>query len=201
MEKQLLVNEYFYSLQGEGGNQGRAAIFIRLSKCNLACPFCDTEFETGEKYTLSELYEKISQYPSRLIIWTGGEPTLQLTPEVTSYFHERGYYQAIETNGTRPVPRGIDYITCSPKVEAMPLLTKNFPDGVDEFRFPLGVDTPAPPSIESLPKAKNYFVSPIFVGEDKMDLDRRALERCIQWVQDHPEWRLSLQMHKLIDIR
>lgn len=111
----LTVNEIFYSLQGEGGRTGEASIFIRLSKCNLACSFCDTDFEFGNRMTLDEILAEISQYPCQWIIWTGGEPTLQLKDETVAFFTEKGYKQAIETNGTRRVPAGIDYITCSPK--------------------------------------------------------------------------------------
>lgn len=197
----MLINEIFYSLQGEGINTGRAAIFIRLSRCNLRCSFCDTDFDSGEEMSLSEIEESIRLYPGRFIIWTGGEPTLQLTAEVVAHFRALGYEQAIETNGTRRPPEGLDYITCSPKREAMKLLHQSFPNGVSEFRFPISVDGPLPPSIEELPHAKAYLVSPIFVGDDAMTVDRRALDRCIAFVQEHPCWRLSLQTHKLIQIR
>ena len=109
----MLVNEIFYSLQGEGLNMGRASIFIRLSKCNLSCSFCDTEYESGTEMSLEELRDHIAQWPCRRIIWTGGEPTLQLTEEVVAYFKALGYHQSIETNGTRRPPHGLDYITCS----------------------------------------------------------------------------------------
>lgn len=197
----MRINEIFYSLQGEGINTGRAAIFIRLSGCNLRCAYCDTDFTSGEEMTDEQLLEHIAQYPGRFLIWTGGEPTLQLREQTVELFHKHGYTQAIETNGTRPVPRGIDYITCSPKPEAMNKLLKNFPDGVGEFRFPLSADSPAPPPISELPRAGAYLISPIFVGDDAHELDYLALERCIEYVKANPEWRLSLQTHKLIHIR
>lgn len=197
----MLVNEIFYSLQGEGINTGRAAIFIRLSRCNLRCSFCDTEFDTGEDMSIDDIEEAISAYPGRFIVWTGGEPTLQLTQEVVAHFKALGYTQAIETNGTRLPPMGIDYITCSPKPEAMNRLHDSFPDGVGEFRFPISAEGPLPPSIESLPKALAYLVSPIFIGDRADRLDPKALERCIEFVQKNPQWRLSLQTHKLINIR
>ncbi len=196
----MVVNEIFYSIQGEGLNSGRAAIFIRLSKCNLSCSFCDTEFETGKKMSIEEIREEIKVYPSRFIIWTGGEPALQLKDESISYFKALGYEQAIETNGTRPMPKGLDYITCSPKPEALPLLIKNFPDGVSEFRFPITEDSPMPPAISALPKAKAYLLSPVFVGKESNQLHRPSLNRCLEYVQQNPQWRLSLQLHKLIEI-
>jgi hypothetical protein len=196
----MLVNEIFYSLQGEGVHMGKASIFIRLSRCNLRCSFCDTEFDSGVEMTLEEIRDAIAVYPGRSIIWTGGEPTLQLTDEVVAYFKALGYYQSIETNGTRRPPRGLDYITCSPKREAMRLLHQNFPEGVGEFRFPIGRDIDLPPAISDLPPAGAYLVSPIFVGETQNDVDREAVELCVKYVLEHPEWQLSLQMHKLIHI-
>lgn len=196
----MIINEIFYSLQGEGINAGRAAIFIRLAKCNLRCSFCDTDFDEGTEMSLSELEEAIKGFESRFIIWTGGEPTLQLNEETLMHFRLLGYEQAIETNGTRRPPRGLDYITCSPKPEAMKVLHESFPNGVSEFRFPIGAEGDLPPAIEELPLAKAYLVSPIFVGDRMGELDQRALDRCIDFVKRNPRWRLSMQLHKLINI-
>lgn len=196
----MIINEIFYSLQGEGINAGRAAIFIRLAKCNLRCSFCDTDFDEGTEMSLSELEEAIKGFESRFIIWTGGEPTLQLNEETLMHFRLLGYEQAIETNGTRRPPRGLDYITCSPKPEAMKVLHESFPNGVSEFRFPIGAEGDLPPAIEELPLAKAYLVSPIFVGDKMGELDQRALDRCIDFVKRNPRWRLSMQLHKLINI-
>lgn len=196
----MIINEIFYSLQGEGINAGRAAIFIRLAKCNLRCSFCDTDFDEGTEMSLSELEEAIKGFESRFIIWTGGEPTLQLSEETLMHFRLLGYEQAIETNGTRRPPRGLDYITCSPKPEAMKVLHESFPNGVSEFRFPIGAEGDLPPAIEELPLAKAYLVSPIFVGDKMGELDQRALDRCIDFVKRNPRWRLSMQLHKLINI-
>lgn len=196
----MIINEIFYSLQGEGINAGRAAIFIRLAKCNLRCSFCDTDFDEGTEMSLSELEEAIKGFESRFIIWTGGEPTLQLNEETLMHFRLLGYEQAIETNGTRRPPRGLDYITCSPKPEAMNVLHESFPNGVSEFRFPIGAEGDLPPAIEELPLAKAYLVSPIFVGDRMGELDQRALDRCIDFVKRNPRWRLSMQLHKLINI-
>ena len=179
---------------------GKASIFIRLSRCNLRCSFCDTEFDTGKEMTLEELRDAIAPYPGRRIIWTGGEPTLQLTAETVAYFKQLGYHQSIETNGTRRPPEGLDYITCSPKKEAMGLLHRNFPNGVGEFRFPVGSASDLPPAVSDLPPAGAYLLSPIFVGETQSEADRSAIELCVQHILEHPEWQLSLQMHKLIHI-
>lgn len=197
----LRINEVFYSLQGEGVQTGMPAIFVRLCHCNLSCSFCDTEFDDGVDMTPKDLLYKIQQYPSKEIIWTGGEPTLSLTEEAVYFFKGYGYRQSIETNGTRPVPAGIDWITCSPKPEAISLLLKNFPNGVQEIRWPLSVDAPDPLPITSLPASENYCVSPVILPQDTIYPPQGALKRCVEFVQKNPQWRLSLQMHKLIGIR
>lgn len=197
----MIINEIFYSLQGEGANWGKAAIFIRLTGCNLRCHFCDTEFDTGSKMSDEDILNAISQYPGKFIIWTGGEPTLQLRLQTVMFFKEKGYYQAIETNGTQAVPEGIDYITCSPKPEAIQLLHDNFPNGVNEFRYPIHSKGSLPPPVTELPHADNYLVSPVFIGREAIELDKDALERCVEFVKANPEWRLSIQMHKILGFR
>ncbi len=111
------INEIFYSIQGEGRNTGRAAIFVRFSGCNIKCPFCDTEHQTGQMYSDEEILAYIQGYPSSFVVFTGGEPTLQLDEALCELMHRHGYEIAMETNGTRPVPKGVDFVTCSPKFE------------------------------------------------------------------------------------
>lgn len=197
--KKYNIKEIFYSLQGEGANIGRPSIFIRLSACNLACSFCDTDFTQGTPYTAEEIAAQIAIYPARFIIWTGGEPTLSLDDDIIRLFKSKGYTQAIETNGTHPVSQGIDYICCSPKTSNLALLHKLFPNGVDEWRYPVGSVGPLPPAIDLLPPAKAYFVSPIFIGKDHSEKDEAAIERCMQFVLKNPDWRLSVQTHKLLN--
>lgn len=197
----LHINEIFYSLQGEGAQMGLPMIFIRFSGCNLRCSYCDTDFEDYTEMALDELSTAISAYPAHNILWTGGEPSLYLTEEIVDYFHKRGYRQSIETNGTHPVPTNLDYITCSPKPESLSLLHRNFPNGVNEWRFPFGTEAPLPPRINELPKAQNYFLSPIFsTDEDTITQRPLALSACIEYIKQHPQWRLSIQLHKLIGI-
>lgn len=191
----LNVNEIFYSLQGEGGRSGQPSIFIRLAKCNLTCSFCDTDFERGVKMTIEEILQIIGPYGCKWIIWTGGEPTLQLTDAVVATFKEKGYLQAIETNGTRRVPQGIDYITCSPK-QQFEKVRELIPE-VDELRFPIQKGDSLP-DVTILPKAKHYFLSPIF---DNNDVIQENIDYCVCLVKENPLWALSLQIHKLIGIR
>ena len=190
----LTVNEIFYSLQGEGGRNGEASIFIRLTTCNLACSFCDTDFAEGDDMTLDEISDVIGQYPCKWIIWTGGEPTIQLKDRHLAFFREKGYKQAIETNGTRRVPSLIDYITCSPKQDYESI--KSRIPVVNEIRMPIK-EGDSIPGISVFPKADYYFLSPIF-DADKMNEANVAY--CVELIKQYPEWRLSLQLHKLIHI-
>lgn len=190
----LNVKEIFYSLQGEGGRSGEASIFIRLTKCNLTCSFCDTDFAEGEDMTIDEIHEVIGAYPCKWIIWTGGEPTIQLRDEHLAVFRSHGYKQAIETNGTRRVPSLIDYITCSPKQDYSSIKTR-IPT-VNEIRIPVAAGDMIP-DISIFPKADKYFLSPIF-DADKINLPN--VEYCVGYIKKNPQWQLSLQIHKLIHI-
>jgi organic radical activating enzyme len=190
----LIVNEIFYSLQGEGERVGEASVFIRLTKCNLACSFCDTDFANGDEMNIDEILEAISVYPCKWIIWTGGEPTIQLKDEHLAVFRKHGYKQAIETNGTRRVPSLIDYITCSPKQDYETI--KNRIPFVHEIRVPIQSGDTVP-DISIFPQADNYFLSPVF-DADKINPENVAY--CVELIKLHPRWRLSLQTHKLIHI-
>lgn len=190
----LIVNEIFYSLQGEGGRAGEASIFIRLTKCNLACSFCDTDFEEGREMSLDQILEEIGKYPCKWIIWTGGEPTIQLKDDHLAVFRDHGYKQAIETNGTRKVPSLIDYITCSPKQQYETI--KSRIPFAHEIRMPI-ICGDSIPDITVFPQADNYFLSPVFDG-DKINIDN--VSYCVDLIKKHPQWRLSLQIHKLIHI-
>jgi organic radical activating enzyme len=190
----LIVNEIFYSLQGEGGRTGEASVFIRLTKCNLACDFCDTDFANGDEMTLDEILDEIKAYPCKWIIWTGGEPTIQLRDEALEFFRNKGYKQAIETNGTRRVSPFIDYITCSPK-QKYEEIRHNIPFA-NEVRIPVRVGDSLP-DISILPQADKYFLSPIFDGSK---LNQANVDYCVGLIKENPCWQLSLQIHKLIHI-
>lgn len=199
----LNVVEIFQSVQGEGANAGRSAVFVRLSNCNLNCWYCDTDWNRSESMSVLQIQEEVRKlskpedYPNNLLIWTGGEPTLQLTDDVLEYFQE--YYNCIETNGTNPVPSRIQYISCSPKVKPE-ILRKNF-TRVNEFRYPISVGGKLP-DIAELPKAEYYLVSPVFLGEEKVRFQRvnENIEYALKLVNENPQWRLSLQLHKLLNI-
>jgi 7-carboxy-7-deazaguanine synthase (Cx14CxxC type) len=206
------VKEIFYTLQGEGINAGRAAVFCRFAGCNLwsgreidrnqaICKFCDTDFvrtdaEGGGKFdsphTLADAVAR--HWPKsgggqRFVVLTGGEPLLQLDGALIESLHKRGFWIAIETNGTIPVPKGVDWICVSPKsgaalvVRAGDELKVVFPQEANPNEY-LGL------------QFKHFFIQP-------MDCRDRteALAAAIQFCGDNPSWRLSLQTHKLIGIR
>jgi len=192
----LNVAEIFYSLQGEGARQGEASIFVRLSGCNLNCDYCDTDYTKGEEMSLEEILAVIKQYPRKWIVWTGGEPTLQLTDEALLFFKQQGYLQAIESNGHRELSSLLNYTVVSPKGDDLTYAKKINPK-VDEVRLPV-TENGEIPSIESLPVASHYFLSPVFAN--RLHFTHANIRYCVEYIKEHPEWRLSLQMHKLIGI-
>lgn len=190
----MKVNEIFYSLQGEGHFTGVPAVFIRLSGCNMRCWFCDTDHEEGREMTEEEIVQEISQYPTRHVVITGGEPMMQLTPHLTQLLHETGYYVQVETNGTLPIPEGVrlDWVTCSPKSHIIRL------QHVDELKVVYegqGQDMTPWDNIE----AKEYRLQPCDVKDSERN--RQIISDTIDYILKHPKWHLSLQTHKMLDIR
>ncbi len=177
------INEIFYSLQGEGAHAGTPSIFIRFSGCNLRCAFCDTRHEEGTWMTDEEILGSISPYPTPHVILTGGEPALSIDKELIDLLHKAGKHVSIETNGTRSLPQGIDWITCSPKEGAPVVLPR-----ADEIKV-VYVEQ----DVERYRKipASLYFLQPC---------SRKNTHEVIDYILTHPWWRLSLQTHKYIDI-
>lgn len=196
----MRVNEIFYSLQGEGHFTGTPAVFVRLSGCNLACTFCDTDHRHGVELTDSEIVAAVNRYPARHVVITGGEPTLQLTASLVGALHESGHFVQIETNGSLEIdPQladAIDWITCSPKLRQLPAIQR-----IDELKMLF--DTATANRITFFEQVRtssgtDYFLQPC----DRSDaaLTAANLRACIDYILAHPRWRLSLQTHKLINI-
>jgi len=193
----LKVKEIFYSLQGEGGRQGAASIFIRLSGCNLNCDFCDTDYSGGEEMSLEQILTAIQKFPCKWIVWTGGEPMLQLTEFCLIFFKYAGYLQAVESNGSNRLFSLFDYTVISPKEDTLDILQENNMR-VDEIRMPIRKGDNIP-MFESLPRADHYFLSPIFT--ENSTETKANIDYCVEQVKQNPEWLLSLQMHKWIGIK
>jgi len=191
----LKVKEIFYSLQGEGGRQGAASIFIRLSGCNLKCDFCDTDFSGGEDMSDKQILSLIRKYPCDWLVWTGGEPAMQLAEECFLFFKQAGYCQAIESNGCYRISSLLDYTAVSPKGDTG--YARKINPCVDEIRLPVRKND-AIPSLETLPEAAYYFISPIFT--DNPTETKENIDYCVEQIKKNPAWRLSLQIHKWIGI-
>lgn len=205
------VREIFYTLQGEGANAGTAAVFCRFAGCNLwsgreadragaVCQFCDTNFvgtdgEGGGSFECaSQLVDAILSHwcggdDYRFVVLTGGEPTLQVDDELVSALQRARFRIGIETNGTRPLPFGIDWICVSPKAGTELKVTSGH-----ELKLIYPQHGLSPESVAGLHFA-NRFLQPLD-GPRREDHTALAVAYC----KAHPEWRLSLQTHKLIGI-
>ena len=208
------VKEIFYTLQGEGANAGRPAVFCRFSGCNLwtgresdrssaVCTFCDTDFvgvgpDGGRFASASDLAVAVSaRWPwsasegaHPLVVCTGGEPLLQLDDAAVRALHDVGFEVAVETNGTRPAPEGLDWICVSPKSIAPLVLTSG-----DELKLVYPQPDALPERFEAL-AFDHFFLQPMD-GPLVEENSRRAVEYCLA----HPRWRLSVQTHKALGIR
>ncbi|AAP95492.1 radical SAM protein [[Haemophilus] ducreyi] len=196
------IVEIFESLQGEGFNTGLPCIFIRLGKCNLACPWCDTNYNEYQKWTLEMILAKVKSYTAKNIIITGGEPTLYANLTILlEQLKNAGYWLAIETNGLKAVPSQIDYIATSPKKMYQEKYQREYLTQADEVRIVVDDDvTEFCALIEQKIQAHHYYLSPCEI-EGKMNL----LETITQLGQlnqrvNKPKWQLSIQTHKIIGI-
>lgn len=190
------INEIFYSLQGEGANAGTPAVFVRFSGCNLRCPFCDTEHESGKKMTDEEIVDEVKQHPATLVVLTGGEPTLQADEQLIAMLKETGKTVAMETNGTRPVPKGVDFVTISPKDKycknAEVVLTE-----CDELKV-VFTGNGSPSNYDNI-KARYRYIQPCDTGD--AEKNRQMVIEAVCFCKVHPEWRLSIQQQKILKIR
>lgn len=204
------VKELFYTLQGEGAQAGRAAVFCRFSGCNLwsgreqdrataVCTFCDTDFvgtdgQGGGKFaTADELADTIARaWPGGgrpYVVCTGGEPLLQLDTPLIDALHARGFEVAVETNGTQPAPPGLDWICVSPKADAPLVLTAGH-----ELKLVYPQPLARPERFAGL-DFQHFFLQPM----DSV-LRREHTQAAVDYCMQHPQWRLSVQMHKVVGI-
>lgn len=209
-----LVKEIFYTLQGEGAQVGRPAVFCRFSRCNLwtgresqrasaICQFCDTDFvgtdgPGGGRFTTAtalalavrNAWGGDTNAVEPFVVCTGGEPLLQLDAPAIDALHEAGFSVAVETNGTQAAPAGLDWICVSPKAGAPIVLDRG-----DELKLVFPQPGAPPESFEHL-KFSRFLLQPMD-GPDRDLNTSLAIEYCLA----HPRWRLSLQTHKYTGIR
>lgn len=208
------VKEIFFTLQGEGANTGRAAVFCRFAGCNLwsgreqdrssaVCRFCDTDFVgvsglSGGKFETSAALAKAVRAAWQvdagararpLVVCTGGEPLLQLDADAVNALHAEGFEVAVETNGTQEPPAGLDWLCVSPKATADLRLQRG-----DELKLVFPQEDAPPERFDRL-DFRHFFLQPMDGPEGK-----RNTERAVAYCLAHPQWRLSLQTHKLLGI-
>jgi len=203
------IKEIYYTLQGESAQTGRPAVFCRFTGCNLwsgreedrhkaICQFCDTDFwgtdgKNGGRYSATELAEKIaSLWPGGgqpYVVCTGGEPLLQLDEPLIEALHARGFEVAVETNGTQPAPAGLDWICVSPKAGADIVLTEGH-----ELKLVYPQSGAEPERYQDL-SFTHFFLQP-------MDSPQQAanIQATVSYCLAHPQWRMSLQTHKVLNI-
>jgi 7-carboxy-7-deazaguanine synthase len=210
------VKECFYTLQGEGAQSGRPAVFLRFAGCNLwtgreadrataVCKFCDTDFvgigpDGGKFADAASLATHVdARWPAdtsprarKLVVCTGGEPLLQLDEAAIDALHANGFEVAVETNGTQPAPRGLDHICVSPKANAPLVLTS----GTELKLVYPQVEADAQPECFAHLDFAQFFLQPMDGPEGAANV-QVALAYCLA----HPQWRLSLQTHKMLEIR
>lgn len=229
---QYKIKELFYTLQGEGAHAGRPAVFCRFSKCNLwngreesraasICNFCDTDFngtdgQNGGIYTAKQLVDLICQlWPGELpsqctdikpyIVCTGGEPILQLDEYLIDHFHVAGFEVAVETNGTLPLPPGIDWVCFSPKGSSKVVI-----DRCDELKLVFPQPDALPERFESI-RATHYYLQPMADPtviandaandiENANNLNQSNTQKALEYCMSNPRWKLSLQTHKWLNI-
>ena len=210
------VKEMFFTLQGEGGQAGRPAVFCRFSGCNLwsgreedrataQCTFCDTDFvgtdgQNGGKFeTATALAEAIAAFwpeqpigPDAYVVFTGGDPCLQLDEALLEAVHALGFEAAVETNGTLDVPDGVDWICVSPKPGHALQQTRGH-----ELKFVYPQDTLSPDDYAEM-DFEHFFLQPMDTGEQETSWHnvQAAIAYCLQ----NPQWRLSLQTHKIVGL-
>lgn len=219
MKKSYKIKEIFYTLQGEGAQSGRPAIFCRFSKCNLwngkeedransVCSFCDTDIlgtdgrNGGEYISALDLATAVNNlWPHKngkpFVVCTGGEPALQLDEDLIENFHQLGFEVAIETNGTLPLPLGIDWICCSPKGSSKVVIKY-----CNELKLVFPQRDAMPENFSHI-KADFYYLTPMaeplpleYIHPNKDKVTQEALQFCL----DNPKWRLNLQIHKVLNI-
>jgi 7-carboxy-7-deazaguanine synthase (Cx14CxxC type) len=205
------AKEIYYTLQGEGANTGRPAVFLRFAGCNLwtgrekdrhaaVCAFCDTEFvgtdgPGGGSFTNADALAAAvtaawkGEATLKLVVCTGGEPLLQLDEPAIEALHRARFTVAVETNGTQPVPRGVDWVCVSPKAQAPLVVT-----GGDELKLVYPQEGGGPDRYDDL--AFTHFYLQPMDGPDRERNTKLAMEYCLA----HPRWRLSLQTHKYLGI-
>lgn len=202
LSKPLQINDLFWTLQGEGRWSGRRALFVRLPYCNYDCPWCDTEFDSFKPWSEEEFTAFANQEKSRFAVITGGEPLAHKDlPRILKILKDLGFYIACETNGSFPAPPEIDFVTVSPK----PYTKNKHPayyidpktlSAASEFKYV--VDDKL--DFDILKRHQPYQENVVYSLSPEFNNLKPSVEKIIGFIKENPEWKLSLQTHKWIDI-
>lgn len=196
------INEIFYSLQGEGHHTGYPSVFIRFSGCNLQCPFCDTRHNDGVAMTDTDIVHAVNLYRADWVVLTGGEPSLWIDADFIRLLHQAtGKKIAIETNGTHPIPDGIDWVTVSPKTGMADMIGDPVikVDRADEIKVvDTGQDLEEYFFLPCRGEKTLMYLQPCYVS-DPRKRESNTL-RTVRRVLQDPRWTLSLQIHRYLGI-
>lgn len=217
--KNFKIKEAFYTLQGEGARAGRASVFIRFSKCNLwngkeegrgaaVCEFCDTDIVgtdgvNGGLYSQEQLlslaqslWSPSDNEGSPYVVFTGGEPALQLTEDLIATFQQAGFECAVESNGTLPLPNNLDWVCISPKGTSDVIHR-----ACNELKMVYPQKDLSPDQLDHI-TADFYYLSPMaqYGPKNSGMIIQENMQAATQYCLDHPKWRISLQTHKLLGI-
>lgn len=190
------INDVFWTFQGEGANAGRRALFVRMPFCDLKCSWCDTSFNSFKKWTIDELRNFASQESSRFAVITGGEPMLNKhTQIVIDILAALDFEIACESNGRHPIKEGINFVTISPKRDDNYFVHPDAFMFASEFKYVIdeGFDWKILERHNVL-DGKRYSLSPEYGRFDE------SMKEIFNYIKDHPEWRYSLQTHKILKI-
>jgi len=195
----LKINDLFWTVQGEGTNWGRRALFVRMPFCNLACSWCDTSFNSFKKISEQEFADFAQQEPGRFAVITGGEPMMNLqTPRVVEILRSLGFEVACESNGTFPIVHGIDFVTVSPKSDSDYYIHWDALSRINDLKLIVdeGFDFEVAKRIEKdlAHTTAKLWLSPEF-GTFK-----QSIEKILEFIKENPQWRINLQTHKWMQI-
>ena len=192
------IVEIFHSVQGEAFHSGVPHVFIRFGNCNLRCEWCDTDFLTYEEMELDNIVETVLGYNCDRVIFTGGEPCLQVLDTIGAALKAHGINLSVETNGTIPVPEIIDWICVSPKDQVYPNVSIKQRQG-DELKVVYcGQDLSM---YDELKQGFEYlFIQPCYMEDDSVEENGRSFALIENLVKSTPGWRLSLQTHKWMGV-
>lgn len=193
------IVEIFHSVQGEGAKSGIPHVFVRFGKCNLACEWCDTEFNKYEKMTVAMILEKVLSYNCKNVIYTGGEPMLNDLWPISRELKKHGFHLSCESNGTVKIPDGLlDWICISPKDQEYPNVSIKQRTGDELKCVYLGQELSM---YDDLKQGFDYlFLQPCYIDSESVEWNGKNFALTESIIKENPEWRLSLQTHKWMQI-